>query len=101
MNRGSQEIVRRGEIERAASMRPRFMNRGSASGGRFLPGGGGGFNEAPIHESGKSVGRGRLEDESTSFNEAPIHESGKSRSPPRASGCGSGFNEAPIHESGK
>ena len=38
-----------------------------------------GFNEAPIHESGKfptscsPVGCGRA-----SFNEAPIHESGKS-----------------------
>ena len=35
------------------------------------------------------------------FNEAPIHESGKSSTarpgPPRTSG----FNEAPIHESGK
>ena len=35
------------------------------------------------------------------FNEAPIHESGKSRAtstPARPSPC---FNEAPIHESGK
>ena len=53
MNRGSAD--RHGSPERArpASMRPRFMNRGSsprrsAAGSRAS-----GFNEAPIHESGK------------------------------------------------
>ena len=60
-----------------ASMRPRFMNRGSATisppkSNRSL-----GFNEAPIHESGKSrcgiCSRIRI----LRFNEAPIHESGK------------------------
>ena len=35
------------------------------------------------------------------FNEAPIHESGKSWTPPRERAISSGFNEAPIHESGK
>ena len=35
------------------------------------------FNEAPIHESGKSqMGRGSHRSEER-FNEAPIHESGK------------------------
>ena len=38
---------------------------------------------------------------STSFNEAPIHESGKSRTAGRADPRRTGFNEAPIHESGK
>ena len=35
------------------------------------------------------------------FNEAPIHESGKSVSRPAGSVPGFRFNEAPIHESGK
>ena len=37
------------------------------------------------------------------FNEAPIHESGKSRRAEREPLCNSDFrfNEAPIHESGK
>ena len=59
------------------------------------------FNEAPIHESGKSYQLRQNPRIHQGFNEAPIHESGKfhpchptaSRSP-----C---FNEAPIHESGK
>ena len=37
----------------------------------------------------------------SSFNEAPIHESGKSRMHLPASGMPLPFNEAPIHESGK
>ena len=36
------------------------------------------------------------------FNEAPIHESGKCDvSPHSYRPCAHGFNEAPIHESGK
>ena len=35
------------------------------------------------------------------FNEAPIHESGKSRTTARRRSPSGGFNEAPIHESGK
>ena len=35
------------------------------------------------------------------FNEAPIHESGKSRVEPAGTLRARGFNEAPIHESGK
>ena len=36
-----------------------------------------GFNEAPIHESGKCrLDQARAED-TAGFNEAPIHESGK------------------------
>ena len=53
------------------------MNRGSSTGRvrHGLPGRG--FNEAPIHESGK-FGRSWPSDPTPSrFNEAPIHESGK------------------------
>ena len=38
---------------------------------------------------------------SSSFNEAPIHESGKSLSCIPSIRGGQAFNEAPIHESGK
>ena len=38
-----------------------------------------GFNEAPIHESGKSALHRRGRSRADGFNEAPIHESGKSR----------------------
>ena len=54
MNRGSDGGVTSGvDCASAASMRPRFMNRGSdrkalTQGQRI-----GCFNEAPIHESGK------------------------------------------------
>ena len=35
------------------------------------------------------------------FNEAPIHESGKSSRATSGASKSPGFNEAPIHESGK
>ena len=41
-------------LDLQASMRPRFMNRGSAGVLRIVQRGFIGFNEAPIHESGKS-----------------------------------------------
>ena len=53
------------------------MNRGSQEGRRAVARCRYRFNEAPIHESGKSgcsSGRGRS---ARGFNEAPIHESGK------------------------
>ena len=78
------------------------MNRGSLDTQGFAIATAGGFNEAPIHESGKCdptaairdalsaasmrprfMNRGspcpclRLRTEAVSFNEAPIHESGK------------------------
>ena len=61
-----------------------------------------GFNEAPIHESGKSPSASAAKPSISCFNEAPIHESGKSREIGHRSDrrC-RGFNEAPIHESGK
>ena len=54
------------------------MNRGSpvpAADPGFAPRG---FNEAPIHESGKSRDLDRRRPLRRRFNEAPIHESGKS-----------------------
>ena len=54
MNRGSADSGERGAREVRASMRPRFMNRGSfddrAGSAESAPRC---FNEAPIHESGK------------------------------------------------
>ena len=78
MNRGSQPLLVDQIPIGVPSMRPRFMNRGSA------------------------ISRARADARSSSFNEAPIHESGKwaseaSTAPPPCSA----FNEAPIHESGK
>ena len=77
MNRGSVAPVGRVDIVGAASMRPRFMNRGSVADpcrDAHTPVR---FNEAPIHESGKC----RLYEWRVAFilrfNEAPIHESGK------------------------
>ena len=60
------------------------------------------FNEAPIHESGKSRSwDGKDGEKRYGFNEAPIHESGKSDLRARRSLSADRFNEAPIHESGK
>ena len=55
MNRGSATDMTIHEALNRASMRPRFMNRGSweVPAARFRSTAG--FNEAPIHESGKSV----------------------------------------------
>ena len=101
------------------------MNRGSAPGSYGTHWPGPGFNEAPIHESGKYASASRRSARTAGFNEAPIHESGKSHAGgflpdqrgasmrPRFMNRGSvelivrvqriwlGFNEAPIHESGK
>ena len=125
MNRGRGFRRASCPIGGTASMRPRFMNRGST--GRGSPAQStNGFNEAPIHESGKCVYGPLCRKPPPGFNEAPIHESGKGLrggdigpSPPLASmrprfmNRGSGlsgftasrtagrFNEAPIHESGK
>ena len=59
------------------------------------------FNEAPIHESGKSVRAWSVDQGCLAFNEAPIHESGKSAFLPSGAAASASFNEAPIHESGK
>ena len=59
------------------------------------------FNEAPIHESGKSRPDHGSHSAARGFNEAPIHESGKCLLGTLHGACPRGFNEAPIHESGK
>ena len=53
MNRGSATSMVGDLTFDCASMRPRFMNRGSARPARRTRPAGIGFNEAPIHESGK------------------------------------------------
>ena len=53
MNRGSEKIESVLGRVLVASMRPRFMNRGSQRPPGALGQGRRGFNEAPIHESGK------------------------------------------------
>ena len=53
MNRGSRGREFAGGSLLSASMRPRFMNRGSDGGTSKASSGESGFNEAPIHESGK------------------------------------------------
>ena len=60
-----------------ASMRPRFMNRGSDMQATTDLAALFGFNEAPIHESGKCHRLGKRSGHWQCFNEAPIHESGK------------------------
>ena len=54
MNRGSYNPIGRWTYLTKASMRPRFMNRGSFDQGYYVDHSCGSFNEAPIHESGKS-----------------------------------------------
>ena len=54
MNRGSPgDTEAADEVIIRASMRPRFMNRGSPRGNHARAERVGCFNEAPIHESGK------------------------------------------------
>ena len=69
MNRGSQTMAGADDPMRVASMRPRFMNRGSLHDKeprRCLTTG---FNEAPIHESGKCL---RNNDPAYSLNMASM-----------------------------
>ena len=54
------------------------MNRGSSAFGSCFAPLASGFNEAPIHESGKSSSVTIPILTVARFNEAPIHESGKS-----------------------
>ena len=78
MNRGSETLSWALTFALSASMRPRFMNRGSAMAATTRGAAAPCFNEAPIHESGKSSGQRRGPVPEARFNEAPIHESGKS-----------------------
>ena len=78
MNRGSLPPYKDRRRLPRASMRPRFMNRGSASQVQPKAAKALGFNEAPIHESGKLRTSSDIQRRGYRFNEAPIHESGKS-----------------------
>ena len=53
MNRGSAWVIDEHETLLPASMRPRFMNRGSPAVRFYDTEPDSCFNEAPIHESGK------------------------------------------------
>ena len=77
MNRGSARIDDLDLQSDLASMRPRFMNRGSNPSPRTSSATCSRFNEAPIHESGKCDAARARSVGGSSFNEAPIHESGK------------------------
>ena len=77
------------------------MNRGSREWSGWTVRPSSGFNEAPIHESGKSVEVGCKPVDGPGFNEAPIHESGKWHYQAHHRQAAARFNEAPIHESGK
>ena len=102
MNRGSEFFFGSSAGSKEASMRPRFMNRGSAAWKLVQQQPYDGFNEAPIHESGKCHPDPRPSPAWSCFNEAPIHESGKyAGSEGTRPDSGHRFNEAPIHESGK
>ena len=79
MNRGSTGRSERHLRHQQASMRPRFMNRGSGESLCLHSDVLESFNEAPIHESGKYVRSGFEKRTGPGFNEAPIHESGKCR----------------------
>ena len=126
MNRGSRFGSRRRRRIRPTSMRPRFMNRGSRHSqvhNRILVPY---FNEAPIHESGKSlptVGvarmatatsmrprfmnrgsvprRGRVTRLRPTSMRPRFMNRGSTISPICAAPVHPHFNEAPIHESGK
>ena len=78
MNRGSGPIPVVVRIPEVASMRPRFMNRGSPRVRHCYAWHDTRFNEAPIHESGKCPSGSSPSRGWEGFNEAPIHESGKS-----------------------
>ena len=101
MNRGSvRDIV--GILGRdLASMRPRFMNRGSCPIRRAWPLKWTGFNEAPIHESGKWYCTRELKIEPIASMRPRFMNRGSGRGQAFGGRADRGFNEAPIHESGK
>ena len=78
------------------------MNRGSANSTDRFPRISGRFNEAPIHESGKSHQSCHLE---RGFRRASMRPRFMNRGSPSGDADAlrpaARFNEAPIHESGK
>ena len=102
MNRGSASGLDDDIGLLGASMRPRFMNRGSAVVDAVEDDIRLRFNEAPIHESGKC---GQLQRSHVPARGASMRPRFMNRG---SAGAWSGpatrrsrFNEAPIHESGK
>ena len=77
MNRGSFEGRPRRALAVRASMRPRFMNRGSLKTGRGDPGVWLASMRPRFMNRGSRKPLGRSSDDARGFNEAPIHESGK------------------------
>ena len=78
MNRGSQSMGAWVPVAREASMRPRFMNRGSADAGVRVDRSQRAASMRPrFMNRGRSEGKSIELDPMYCFNEAPIHESGK------------------------
>ena len=103
MNRGSADLGPVFEDSIDASMRPRFMNRGSPGGrGRRPAFRLASFNEAPIHESGKcaAADKGNAATHRASMRPRFMNRGSNEPSATWAT-AGGRFNEAPIHESGK
>ena len=101
MNRGSPEQDPARSIIQSASMRPRFMNRGSRRRANPLRTRRAGFNEAPIHESGKSKGGSDSRAVRPASMRPRFMNRGSAAISLSALKSSYGFNEAPIHESGK
>ena len=78
MNRGSTGMQGDPGPQGEASMRPRFMNRGSRHDLGRLDDIAGASMRPRFMNRGSEDSRGRSSSPSTRFNEAPIHESGKS-----------------------
>ena len=101
MNRGSSNPLNILEFPFRASMRPRFMNRGSYALESLKTNPYAGFNEAPIHESGKWVEYMDAHGvENASMRARFMNRGSQVARRLEGAGCLS-FNEAPIHESGK
>ena len=79
MNRGSKARHEAEAARKAASMRPRFMNRGSLGSTLGRRGGGVASMRPRFMNRGSMAPMVTAAPRIVGFNEAPIHESGKSR----------------------
>ena len=77
MNRGSDRLVVIDVFAPQASMRPRFMNRGSGIGFGILPDDFSASMRPRFMNRGSRRGAAAFRARANGFNEAPIHESGK------------------------
>ena len=78
------------------------MNRGSSGYRARAPVGRRRFNEAPIHESGKSRRLGERREHASAASMRPrFMNRGSGERGAHSVRSDGGFNEAPIHESGK